>query len=113
MWPAQGGQSGDGESQGTQNTDDTGRRPQPAEKSSMKITTSVGEIKRRIKDVLRGCQNGQMDEESLQAACLLHAEIEDLQATLRLLQWGETTGSVGADGEVVLCASDGTAAQAN
>jgi len=68
----------------------------------MGITTSVEENKRHIMAVLRGCPNGRMDKESLRAASLLHAEIEDLQATLQLLQRGEITGSVDADGEVVL-----------
>jgi hypothetical protein len=70
----------------------------------MKIAMSEEEIKRHISAVLQGCPNAQMDEESLRAACLLHAEIEEMQAALRQLQHGEITGSVGADGEVVLCA---------
>lgn len=68
----------------------------------MKIETTKQEIQQRIKVVLQGCPNGQIDKDSLQAACLLHAEIEDMQATLRLLQRGEITGSVDAHGEVVL-----------
>lgn len=71
----------------------------------MKITTSVEEIKQHITAVLQGCPNGRMDEESLRAACLLHAEIEDMQAALKLLQCGEITGSVDADGEVMLRSS--------
>jgi hypothetical protein len=68
----------------------------------MEITTSeVEKLQQRIVEVLRGCPNG-IDEQSLKAACQLHAEIEDMQATLRLLQRGEITGSVDADGEVML-----------
>jgi hypothetical protein len=69
-------------------------------------TVTAEEIKQRITDVLQGCPNGKMDAGSLQAACLLHAEIEDMQATLRLIQRGEITGSVDADGEVVLSVAE-------
>jgi hypothetical protein len=48
-----------------------------------------------------------MEKESLRAACLLHAEIEDRQAALRLLQRGEILGAVDENGEVVLRAKDG------
>lgn len=68
----------------------------------MKGKATVEEVKQHIREVLRGCPDGRMDVESLRAACLLHAEIEDMQALLRLLQRGEITGSVDANGEVVL-----------
>lgn len=71
----------------------------------MKITTSVAEIQRHIKTVLQGCPGG-MDEDSLKAACLVQAEIQDLQATLKLLQQCQITGSVDASGEVVLSSVD-------
>jgi hypothetical protein len=71
-----------------------------------KIETTEEDIKDRIREVLRGCPDGRgMDKDSLHAACLLSAEIEDMQAALRLLQRGEITGSVDADGEVLLCAN--------
>jgi len=68
----------------------------------MAITTTVtvGEIQQRITEVLRGCPNGQLEEGSLRAACLLHAEIEDMQGMLRLLQRGEINASVGPDGGI-------------
>ena len=69
----------------------------------MRIETTTEEIQQRIREVLRGCPEGRgMDKESLHTACLLHAEIEDLQAALRLLQRGDILGSVDADGEVQL-----------
>jgi hypothetical protein len=67
-----------------------------------KNETTSEEMQERIREVLRGCPDGRMDKESLHAACVLHAEVEELQATLRLLQRGEILGKVDADGEVIL-----------
>lgn len=70
------------------------------------ITTTMAEMQSRITTVLRGAKDGAMDKDSLQAACYLLAEIEDMQAALRLLQRGEVLGAVDEDGEVVLRAKD-------
>jgi hypothetical protein len=56
--------------------------------------------------VLRGCPEGRMDKESLRAACVLLAQIEDMQAALRLLQHGELSGELDAEGEVILRTKD-------
>lgn len=69
----------------------------------MRIETTEQEVKEHIREVLRGCPEGRgMDKESLHAGCSLLGEIEILQAALRLLQPGEITGYVDADGKVQL-----------
>lgn len=73
--------------------------------NKVRIETTEQEVKERVREVLHGCPVGRgIDKESLHAACCLLGEIETLQATLRLLQRGEITGCVDADGEVQLCA---------
>jgi hypothetical protein len=72
----------------------------------MEINTQ--DLKQRIREVLKGCREGRcMDTESLHAAVLLQAEVESLQATIRLLQQGEVHGSVDYQGEVVLHLPEG------
>jgi hypothetical protein len=68
--------------------------------------TTTKEVQERIREVLRGCPEGRgMDKDSLYAACLLSAEIEYMQAALRLLQRGEITGCVNDEGEVMVQAT--------
>jgi hypothetical protein len=74
------------------------------------IKATQDEIQQRMLKIMRGCPNGRMDEASLHAACLLDGEIENLQATIRLLQRGEILGCVDADGEVVLSTPEGAGA---
>jgi hypothetical protein len=74
----------------------------------MGIEAEVDEMQQRVGKVLRSCQNG-LDENTLQAACLLDSEIEGLQAETKILQAvlakvqrGELVGVVNSAGEWVL-----------